>query len=342
MRLLQALRREALDRPPIWFMRQAGRYLPEYRELRARYTFEEAMRTPKVAAEITLQPLRRFDLDGAIVFADIMTPLSAMGIKVEFTPGPRLTPMSLKEIARLGELDPTGVEYVSETIAAVRASLDRRVTMIGFCGGPATILAYLLEGGGSRDHLNFRQAMENDDPSQALTVLARAMRTYLEAQIAAGADVVQMFDSWAGLLSVDKFRRWAVPAARKALDGLPVPTIYFAPGSAHLLESFHEVGATAYGVDWRLPLDQSWQLVGDEFPLQGNLDPSLLLADSNAVREGTIRVLAEAGSRPGHIFNLGHGIRPDTPVANVEAMVNAVVGWQPAVFGAVSEIGGAT
>ena len=339
MRLLQALRREPLDRPPIWFMRQAGRYLPEYRELRSRYSFDEAMRTPRIAAEITLQPLRRFDLDAAIVFSDIMTPLSAMGVNVEFTPGPRLAPIGLEGIAYLGELDPTRVDFVAETIATIRSSLDQDVTTIGFCGGPATILAYLLEGGGSKDHVTFRQAMENGDPSEALAVLARVMRTYLKTQVAAGADVVQMFDSWAGLLSIEKFRQWAVPAARQTLDDLGVPTIYFAPGAAHLLESFHEVGATAYGVDWRLSLDQSWQLIGDEYPLQGNLDPSILLGDSETVREGTIRVLEEAGSRPGHIFNLGHGIRPDTPVANVEEMVNAVVGWQPAPFGAVREDG---
>jgi uroporphyrinogen decarboxylase len=323
-------------------MRQAGRYLPEYRELRARYSFDEAMRNPRIAAEITLQPLRRFDLDAAIVFADIMTPLSAMGVAIEFAPGPRLAPLGLEKVARLGELDWSRVDFVAEAITTARASLDRRVTMIGFCGGPATILAYLLEGGGSQDHAVFRQAMENDDPSEALVVLARAMRVYLKAQIEAGAEVVQMFDSWAGLLSLEKFRRWAAPAARQSLDDLGVPTIYFAPGAAHLLESFHEVGATAYGVDWRLPLDQSWQLVGGRYPLQGNLDPWLLLGDSEAVHDGTIRVLEEAGGRRGHIFNLGHGVRPDTPVANIETMVNAVIDWQRVASGATGEIGRAT
>jgi uroporphyrinogen decarboxylase len=338
--LLQALNREPLDRPPVWFMRQAGRYLPEYRDLRSRFTFDEAMRTPKVAAEITMQPLRRFDLDAAIVFADIMTPLTAMGVEVEFAPGPRLEPLGLDEIARLDELDPSGVDFVAETIALVRASLDR--TMIGFCGGPATIMAYLLEGGGSRDHLAFRLAIKNEDPSEALTVLAKAMRTYLQTQIEAGAQVVQMFDSWAGLLSIEDFRRWAVPAARLALADLEVPTIYFAPKAAHLLESFSEVGATAYGVDGRLSLDQSWQLIGD-YPLQGNLDPGVLLGDCQTVHDKTIDVLEQAGSRPGHIFNLGHGIRPDTPVTNVETMVNAVVGWRPATSSVVnSEVGPTT
>jgi uroporphyrinogen decarboxylase len=244
--------------------------------------------------------------------------------------------LSLDGIAHLEELDSTRIDFVSEAIAMARASLEGSVTMIGFCGGPATILAYLLEGGGSQNHLNFRQAMEKEDPSEALIVLARAMRTYLQAQIEAGAEVVQMFDSWAGLLSIEKFRRWAVPAAQQALDDLDVPTIYFAPGSAHLLEAFHEVGATAYGIDWRLPLDQSWHLIGDNYPIQGNLDPWVLLGDSETVHAATTRVLEEAGSRPGHIFNLGHGIRPDTPVVNVETMVNAVVGWQAA---AISEVG---
>jgi len=342
MRLLRALRREPLDRPPIWFMRQAGRYLPEYRELRSRYSFEEAMRSPRIAAEITLQPLRRFDLDAAIVFADIMTPLPAMGVPVEFAPGPRLAPVELRKVALLRELDPSRVDFVAEAIISARASLDPSVAMIGFCGGPATILAYLLEGGGSQDHPAFRQAMEYEDPSDALGVLARAMRVYLRSQIEAGAEVVQMFDSWAGLLSPGKFRQWAVPAARDALDDLGVPTIYFAPGATHLLESFHEVGATAYGVDWRLPLDKSWQLVGGQYALQGNLDPGLLLGDSETVHAATIRVLEEADGRRGHIFNLGHGVRPDTPVANVETMVKAVIGWPSAASGATSRVGRAT
>lgn len=327
MRLLRALRREPLDRPPIWFMRQAGRYLPEYRELRGRYSFEEAMHTPAVAAEITLQPLRRFPLDAAIVFSDIMTPLTGMGVGIEFDPGPRLTPLTMDGVARLGELDPAKVDFVAETIATVRASLDREVTMIGFAGGPATLLAYLLEGGGSQQFAGFRAALHSDAAGPALDVLARAMRTYLTAQIEAGAEVVQLFDTWAGLLSPDQFNRWALPAARQALTGLGVPTIYFAPGAAHLLGLFHLVGATAYGVDWRLPLGEAWRRVGERHPIQGNLDPTLLLSDPDTVRTGAIRVLEEAAGRPGHIFNLGHGVLPDTPLVGVEAMVKTVVGW---------------
>ncbi len=327
MRLLSALRQEPLDRPPIWFMRQAGRYLPEYRELRGRYSFDEAMRTPAVAAEITLQPVRRFPLDAAIVFSDIMTPLTAMGVAITFEPGPRLTPLSIADVARLGELDPAAVDFVGETISIVRTSLGREVAAVGFAGGPATLLAYLIEGGGSQQFPNFRRALHADAPAEALGVLARAMHSYLTAQIEAGAEVVQMFDTWASLLSRDQFTRWALPAAREALAGLGVPTIYFAPGAAHLVDLFHLVGATAYGVDWRLPLGDAWLKLGERFPIQGNLDPALLLSDPDTVRSGTVRVLEEAAGRPGHIFNLGHGVLPDTPIANVEAMVNMVVGW---------------
>lgn len=330
MRLLQALQGESLDRPPVWFMRQAGRYLPEYRELRGRYPFAEAMRTPEVAAQITLQPLHRFPLDAAIVFSDIMTPLSAMGVAIEFEPGPRLTPLAVEDVARLGELDPVKVDFVAETIATVRASLDQEVAVIGFAGGPITLLAYLLEGGGSQQFANVRRAVNSDAVAEALAVLTQATRAYLVAQIKAGADVVQLFDTWASLLSTDQFEQWAVPSAHQTLVGLGVPTLYFAPGATHLLELFHLVGSTAYGVDWRLPLGEAWRRVGEDTPLQGNLDPAVLLCDPETVRGATLRVLEEAGSRPGHIFNLGHGILPGTPLVGVETMVKTVVSWDGA------------
>lgn len=339
MRLIRALQREPLDRPPIWFMRQAGRYLPEYQELRRRHTFDEAMRSPRVAAEITLQPIRRFPLDAAIVFSDIMTPLTAMGVEVDFDPGPKLARISLEEVAGLRDLDPVRVDFVAETVATVRASVDPEVTTIGFAGGPVTLLAYLLQGGGSSQFTNLRRVLHGEDPTDGLAVLATAMRTYLAAQIDAGAQVVQLFDSWAGLLSTDQFERWAAPAARHALAGLDVPTIYFVPGAAHLLEKFHLVGATAYGVDWRLSLGESWRRVGASHPLQGNLDPALLLTDPDTVRSGTIRVLEEAAGRSGHIFNLGHGVLPDSPLENVETMVETVVGWKDRVVATTSSEG---
>jgi uroporphyrinogen decarboxylase len=324
-RLLAALGRQSLDRPPIWFMRQAGRYLPEYRELRSRHSFDEAMRTPALAAEITLQPLLRFPLDAAIVFADIMTPFGAMGVPIEFTPGPKLSPLSLDDVAGLGDLEPERVDFLSETIERVRAALPLDVPLIGFAGGPATLLAYLLEGGGSQHFPRFRLAFHANDPTDALGVLALAMRTYLQAQIDAGARVVQLFDTWAGLLSRQQFEQWALPAARQALAGLEVPTIYFAPAAAHLLDLFPRIGATGYGVDWRLPLGDYWKRLGEDQVIQGNLDPALLLSDPDSVRAGTNRVLEEAAGRPGHVFNLGHGVLPDTPLENVQAMVETIL-----------------
>ena len=325
MRLLAALNREPLSRPPIWFMRQAGRYLPEYRELRSRHSFEEAMSTPEIAAEITLQPVRRFPLDAAIVFSDIMTPLMGMGVGVEFEPGPKLMPLTVDRVADLDPLDPASVAFVADAIRRVRADVSPEVSVIGFAGGPVTLLAYLLEGGGSKDFPRFRAGLSHPRVDEALSALATAMRVYLETQIEAGADVVQVFDSWAGLLSRDVFRRLALPATRRTLTGLSAPSIYFVPGGAHLLETLHEVGASGFGVDWRLPLDEAWGRIGEERVIQGNLDPGILMSSPDVVRAAVEQILIEARGRPGHIFNLGHGILPGTPVENVEAMVEAVV-----------------
>ena len=325
MRLLSALDQQPLDRPPIWFMRQAGRYLPEYRELRANHTFEKAMSTPEIAAEITLQPLRRFPLDAAIVFSDIMTPLMGMGVGIEFNPGPKLAPMTVDQVADLDSLDPATVAFVGETLERVRAAVAPDVAVIGFAGGPLTLLTYLLEGGGSKQFPRFRAALHEARIEEALSVLATSMNAYLRSQIKAGADVVQLFDSWAGLLSEGMFRSLAVPAARQALAGLPVPTIYFVPGGSHLLEALPEVGASGLGVDWRLPLDEAWRRVGEDRVIQGNLDPGVLLSTPSVVQAAVDQVLAEAAGRPGHIFNLGHGILPDTPLQNVETMVQTVV-----------------
>jgi uroporphyrinogen decarboxylase len=306
-------------------MRQAGRYLPEYRELRSRHPFEAAVRTPAIAAEITLQPMRRFPLDAAIVFADIMTPLAAMGVPIEFDPGPKLVPHTVEQVAGLGELRAGQVGHVAETIGLVRTALDPEVAIIGFAGGPVTLLAYLIEGGGSHHFPDFRLSFHVGDPTEALMVLARAMSIYLQAQVEAGADMVQLFDTWAGLLTPAQFRRFAIPAAREVLAGLDVPSVYFVPGASHLLETLPEVGAAGYGVDWRLPLDESWRRVGPEHVVQGNLDPAVLRSDPTAIRAATGDVLQRAAGRPGHIFNLGHGVLPDTPLENVAAMVETVV-----------------
>jgi uroporphyrinogen decarboxylase len=305
-------------------MRQAGRYLPEYRELRRRHSFQEAISTPTLAAEISLQPVRRFSLDGAVIFADIMTPLQAMGIAIDFEPGPRLTPLTLDQVRGL-HLQPDRLDFVAETIRMVRAGLPSEVAVIGFAGAPLTLLAYLLEGGSSRDFPALRAATLRDPPAcqEALKSLATAMNAYLRWQEQAGVDVVQVFDTWAGLLDRRRFRDLAVPAARATLAGLGLPRIYFAPGASHTLDLQPEIGAEGYSVDWRVPILSAWSQLG-EVAVQGNLDPALLLTEPATVVAGIESLLDEVGGRPGHIASLGHGIDPATPVENVAALVEAI------------------
>ncbi len=324
-RLVAALRREPVDRTPVWAMRQAGRYLPEYRELRQRHGFQEAVSDPDIAVEITLQPIRRFAMDGAVIFADIMTPLEAMGVPVTFDPGPRLRPHTVAEVAGLGELDPGRIGHVAATVAGVRAEVPEDVTVIGFAGAPLTLLAYLLEGGGSTGFMAVRAAVAEDPGAvtAALATLARAMRRYLEVQVEAGAGVVQLFDTWAGLLSRTKFEALAVPAARTVLEGLAVPSIYFAPGAGHALDLISGVGATGYGVDWRLAIDEAWDVLG-AVAVQGNLDPAVLLTDRATISRAVADILDRVAGRPGHVFNLGHGVDRATSPELVGAMVEAV------------------
>lgn len=325
MRLVEALHRRPVDRTPVWIMRQAGRYLPEYRELRTRHSFQEAVSNPEVAAEITLQPIRRFGMDGAVIFADIMTPLEAMGVAMTFDPGPRLRPHSLTEIAELADFDPERLSFVAETIRRVRSRVPDDVAVIGFAGAPTTLLAYLIEGGGSKEFIEMRAAVRSDAAAAeaALARLAMAMNAYLRMQIEAGADTVQLFDTWAGVFDRETYRSVCLPAARQSLADLSAPTIYFAPGAGHTLDLQPEIGATGYGVDWRVPLDDAWERLGG-VAIQGNLDPALLRTDPESIRAGVADVLARADRRPGHIMNLGHGIDRHTPVENVAAFVEAV------------------
>jgi uroporphyrinogen decarboxylase len=324
-RLVEALSRRPVDRTPVWIMRQAGRYLPEYRELRTRHSFQEAVSTPAVAAEITLQPIRRFGMDGAVIFADIMTPLEAMGVDMTFDPGPRLRPHTLEEVIALPDLDPERVSFVAETIGRVRAEVDEEVAVIGFAGAPTTLLAYLVEGGGSKDFMELRAAVHADPvaATAALDRLGEAMRTYLDMQVAAGADVVQLFDTWAGVFDRSAYRRYCVPAARTSLTGLDAPTIYFAPGAGHTLDLQSEVGADGYGIDWRIPIDEAWTLLGD-VAVQGNVDPAVLRSDPETIRAAVADVRTLVGGRAGHIMNLGHGIDRHTPPEHVSAFIEAV------------------
>ncbi len=323
--LVETLRGRPVERTPVWVMRQAGRHLPEYRKLRADVSFVEAVDDPDIAAEITLQPIRRYDMDGAVIFADIMTPLQAMGVEVDFAPGPKLRPHTLAEVAALGPLDPPGIESVLETIRRVRSAVPDSCAVIGFSGSPVTLLAYLLEGGGSKDFMRMRAALAADPglAADALGVLSSAMHDYLQLQIRAGADVVQLFDSWVGVLDRTNIRNFAVPAARSILANLDAPTIYFGPHAPHAIDLFPTIGATAYGIDWRTGLAEAGRRLAGK-PLQGNLDPATLFADPPTIRAEVMRVLADAAGLPGHVFNLGHGIDRHTDPDHVQVMVEAV------------------
>lgn len=325
--LVKALLREPLDRPPVWVMRQAGRYLPEYRELRRRHAFAEAVATPTVAAEITLQPIRRFGMDGAVIFADIMTPLQAMGVGVEYVPGPRLHPYELGEVASLGDLHPERIAHVAETIELVKNAVGPDVAVIGFAGSPVTLLAYLLDGGSSRDFMAMRAALRRhpEAATEALGALARAMNQYLRLQVAAGADVVQLFDTWAGLLDADGIESWAVPAARATLEGIDAPSIYFAPGSVHALDRVVGVGSAGIGIDWRVDAKAADRHLGAT-AIQGNLDPAVLLTEPETIRRRTRTMLDAFAQRAGYIANLGHGIHRDTPPEHLAVFVDTVRG----------------
>lgn len=323
--LLDALELRPLPHPPVWIMRQAGRYLPEYRAVRERHSFQEVVGTPELATEVTLQPIRRFGMDGAVIFADIMTPLEAMGVEMIFDPGPKLSPLTLTEVVDLPVLDPSLVSHVAETVRLVRESAPMETTVIGFAGAPVTLLAYLLEGGGSKDFLTMRAALRADPraASAALENLALSMRTYLRVQTESGADVVQLFDTWAGLCDRDLFARMAVPATARSLDDVGAPTIYFAPGAGHTLDLQREIGATGYGVDWRTDLQTAFDTFAGR-AVQGNLDPAVLRTDPRTIGDEVESLLGRASGRPGHIMNLGHGIDRHTPPENVATFVEAV------------------
>lgn len=334
MRYLDAACGRPVDRPPVWLMRQAGRYLPEYREVRSRIGFQDAIRDPAVAAELTLQPLRRFPLDAAIVFADIMTPVEGMGVPMTFAPGPVLA-APVRDAAALRPLEPAiDVPFVLEALGIVRRELDPDVALIGFAGAPFTVAAYLVEGGGSRDFLAVRSLAAGEPLAftTLLETLATATAAYLRAQLGAGADAVQLFDTWAGLLSRRTFRRLVMPVLARLVSEVAAagaPVTYFAPGGAHLLDLVAELGVDVIGVDWRLPLDTVRSTVGPGRTLQGNVDPAALLAGPEAARAATLAALDEGDTGEGnHILNVGHGLTPATPIDSVAALCETAAAWR--------------
>ena len=331
-RFLRACRRQPVDRTPIWIMRQAGRYLPEYRELRSRVDFLDLCRTPELAAEATLQPLRRFPLDAAILFSDIMLPLDAFGIAMTFSPGPKIAePLRTRAQVDALQARPAAeaVPFVADAIRILRRELDGKTPLIGFCGAPFTLAAYLVQGEGKEGFGAVKRLMYHEPATleRLLEKLARAMIDYLRLQIQAGAQAVQIFDSWAGILGGGDYARFALRAVTQVVEGvrdLGVPIIYFINGAPHLLEAAASAGADVLGVCWRTPLDQVAARVGPGVALQGNLDPHVLFSNPAVIRERATDVLDLVASRPGHIMNLGHGILPETPIASVETLIETV------------------
>jgi len=329
---LAACRRQPVAHRPVWIMRQAGRYLPEYRALRAKVDFETLTRSPDLAAEVTLQPLRRFPLDAAILFSDIMTPLQGMGVQLSFEPGPvvREPLRSRAQIEALPQLLPArDVPFVLESVRLARAGAPRGVPLIGFAGAPFTLLCYLVCGRPSKEFAAARAFLyaERDAAQLLLRQLADAMAAYLLAQAEAGAQALMLFESWAGLLAAPQFAEFALPAVRRtaaALRRAGVPLIYYLNQGAALLPEVAALDVDVIGVDWRLDLGAVRRVLGPEKAVQGNLDPAALFAPPQELRRQAQAVIAAAGDAPGHIFNLGHGIWPDTDPDAVARLIDCV------------------
>jgi uroporphyrinogen decarboxylase len=335
---LRALRREPTPHTPIWLMRQAGRYLPEYRETRARAgSFMGLAGNPALATEVTLQPLERYPLDAAILFSDILTIPDAMGLGLSFAEGegPRFERTAQDEAAinALAVPDMARLRYVFDAVAQIKRALKDSVPLIGFAGSPFTLACYMIEGGGSADYAGVRRmAYARPDLLQRLVdINARAVTAYLNEQIAAGADAVMIFDTWGGLLTTEAYRRFSLATMReivaglaRARDGRAVPSIVFTKGGGAWLEEIAAIGAAGVGLDWTVDIADARHRVGDSVALQGNLDPIVLLTDPETVAREATKILAAAGPWPGHIFNLGHGIVQGTPPENVGALVECV------------------
>ncbi len=329
--LVRACRREPVERTPVWFMRQAGRSLPEYRELRKQYGLFDICFEPELCAEVTLQPVRAHDVDAAVMFADIMLPVLGMGVDVQLVEnvGPVIAEpvRTLADVERLRVPEPEeSVPFVLESVRLVRESLRPDQGVVGFAGGPFTVAGYLIEGKPSRDFKLTKTCMyaQPDVWHALMEKLTETFAAYVAGCVRAGADVIQLFDSWVGALSVADYREFAAPYSARILAAVDVPTIHFATGDAHLLEERAEAGGDVIGVDWRVPLDVAWERVGHDRGIQGNLDGAVLLGPWERVAAGAEDVLARAGGRPGHIFNLGHGVVPETDPADLRRLVELV------------------
>jgi uroporphyrinogen decarboxylase len=333
-RFLRACRRQPVDRTPVWFMRQAGRYMSEYREIRARHSLLEICKSPELATIVTLQPVRRIDLDAAILFSDLLLPLEPMGIPFDFVrgEGPAIErPVrSEADIDALKCFEPReALAPVLKAIRLIRDELEGDVPLIGFGGAPFTLASYAIEGGHSSSFALTKALMYSNPRAwhRFCDLLASIVGEYMRAQIEAGVQAIQIFDSWAGALNSADYREFVLPHSRKifaAIQGMGVPTIHFGTGTAGILRDMREAGGDVIGADWRIPLDEAWTRIGFDRAIQGNLDPTLLLAPIDRMLAGADAILQMANGRPGHIFNLGHGILPTTPVEHVQALAQHV------------------
>jgi uroporphyrinogen decarboxylase len=329
--LVRACRREQVERTPVWFMRQAGRSLPQYREIRKRYGLFDVCRRPELCAEVTLQPVDAHGVDAAVMFADIMLPVIGMGVDVELVEnvGPVVEQpiASRADVERLRVPEPEeSVPFILEAVALVRDGLAPERAVIGFCGGPFTVAGYLVEGRPSREFLRLKALMYREPETwhALMERLADAFSRYLAGQVRAGADVIQVFDSWVGALSPADYEEFVAPHSARVLAAVDVPTIHFGTGTATLLTAMAAAGGDVIGLDWRIPLDRGWAEVGHDRGVQGNLEPALLLGPWERVEAAAGEILTRAGGRPGHVFNLGHGVLPETNPADLRRLVELV------------------
>lgn len=334
-RFLKACRREPVDRPPVWIMRQAGRYLPEYMAVRSKVTFIELCKTPELAAQVTLDAQRILGVDAAILFADLLPILEPMGLNLEYLKGegPKIhNPVrDAAAIDALHQLESAqSQEFVMETVKIIRRELPSDIPLIGFAGAPFTLASYAIEGGGSKNYIHTKSLMFSDEGAwrALMEKLVATVSLYLKAQVAAGCQAVQVFDSWAGCLSPSDYRRYVLPYSQRLIESVTeVPVIHFVHGNAALLPMAREAGGDVLGIDWRVELADAWEVVGHDRGVQGNFDPIALYGDLDSIRERAHRLLDSVQGRPGHIFNLGHGVTPDVPHEHVKALVKMVQGY---------------
>ena len=332
-RFIRACLRQPVDRTPVWFLRQAGRYMQEYREVRKHHTLVEICKQPELAAEVTITAAEKLGVDAAIIFADLLLPLEPMGLDFEFQAGEGPVvhhPVRTLEDVRALRTDRAGdLAYVAKAIEKVAGHFGNRLGIIGFCGAPYTLASYMIEGGGSRNYIHTKKMMYNDPEAWKLLLdkIVAVLEEYCRLQVQAGADVIQIFDSWVGSLGLADYRAYAFEASKRlvrSVQQMGVPVIYFGVETAGLLAEMASTGADVIGLDWRQPLDEGWRAVGHGHAVQGNLDPITLFAPLDVLQQRVHEILRAANGRPGHIFNLGHGIVPNTPVENVQAVVRMI------------------